>query len=163
MSSTYTTSETSTYTEARARYVLQKAWDDLIGLMCLEHISRENANKWYREIKHLLDLEALKSFEIKVKNQGSTIMAWRYDVLANGSIYEDSESGGIDLSDIPAGSSCAIVVDLTNDAGNKQAALDFLHQNGWRNGSFTTGTFQSDRAFSKDGYGLKRSIYKENT
>lgn len=162
MSGTYSASESSTYTEARARYVLDKAWDDIVGLFCQQIITKQEALDWHRDIKHLLDAEALREMEFKVTYDGRTLRAWRYKVFADGSLSEDSESGGIDLSGLPPGSKAGVTVDLVEDTDVKEAALEYLRSQGWGTGAFLDVKFMQDRAFSKDGYGIRRSIYMES-
>jgi hypothetical protein len=160
MSSTFTQSYTSTYTEARARYVLQKAFDDLVGLFSHQVITKEQALDWYNELKYVIDIQAMKAFEFKVKNNGKEIKVWRYDVSDDGSLLENSESGGINFDDVPTSATASIVVDLVEDPKKKREALEYLHKQGWGNGSFFVGTAKPDKAFSKDGFGLKRTVYE---
>lgn len=160
MSSTYTRSYTSTYTEARARYVLEKAFEDLVGLFSHQVITKEKALKWYNELKYVIDIQAMKSFEFKVKNNDTVIKAWRYDVSDDGSLLEDSEGGGIDFYDIPSTATASVVVDLVDDEKKKKEALVYLHDRGWGDGSFFTGSGKQDKSFSKDGFGLKRTVYE---
>ncbi len=163
MTGTYSVSESSTYTEARARYVLGKAYDDIVGLACVGAISADTGKKWYEELKYILDLEALKKFEFKVTYGDRVPLAWKYEVFSDGSISEDGESGGVDMSKIPSGASATVTVDLTNTAGTEQEALDYLRGQGWGTGAFLDVRYLQDRSYSKEGFGIRRSIFSEGT
>lgn len=163
MSSTYTRSETSTYSEARAKYVLQKAWDDFVALMSLNIISKDFASNTYFEFKYLLDIQALKRYQIKIINNGVALKAWQYEVFDNGSVHEDSESGGVELYNIPSTAKASIVVEWVSDPARREKAQEYVKSRGWGNDGSFLNVQSTDRAFSKDGYGLTRSICQVTT
>ena len=163
MSGTSTRTQTSTYTEARARYVLQKAFDDLVALMTNGFITKDTALEWYRVTKHIADMEALLIFQLKMKVGDQVVKAWQYEVSSDGTLLEDSESGGLAFDDVPSNSKVSICLKLSEDSVKNAKAWEYLRSQGWGEGQLLKDGMKQDRAFSKDGYGLRRSVFEMST
>src|SRR4051794_32193443 len=63
--SAYTVSVTSTYSEARARYVLGKVKDELLAFTMRGLLPIEEARRWCDDLLYLLDLGAIDHFEVQ--------------------------------------------------------------------------------------------------
>lgn len=155
--STATVSRTSTYTEARVRYVMDKVFDDLVTIAVREFASIELLSAWSNDIRAVLNLQAAEFFEIQLTKPDGKSVAIRYAVVDDGSIIEDEESGGQNLFALPNGTSVRIVIRLRDSATKREAALAYLKRRGWgTNGTVLQGESTGDRGYSKDGYGVRR-------
>lgn len=157
--STYTRSHTSTYTEARARYVMGKVKDDLYGLMNRSLITQKRVDTIYNSLLYLLNHEVLHFFELQFKKgNGHPIGGLRYEVNTSGTIYSDKESGAIDYWSLPDNTRVDLLVDLDQGAKNYQQVMDQLSQWGWGTGRSLEGKEEHLKNYSKDGYGLSQKI-----
>ncbi|MCU0435380.1 MAG: hypothetical protein MUC87_18125 [Bacteroidia bacterium] len=161
MSYTSTHSVTDTYTEARARYVMGKIYDDFTHLITrgFNYPGRDEIRKWRDDLLYLMDKKALRHFQVKFSLPGGNEEAWEYILKSDNSIQTDSKSGGKDLYDYPDSASVSIVVNY--DRSNSEAN-EYLEKRGWGDGGyFLTGTVTSNGAYSKDGYGTINNIIKK--
>lgn len=158
MSNTISSSRTSTYTEARARAVMNKVLEDLMGLYGRDLISKEQALKWYFDILYVLSKEAADFFEIQFKSSFVKQNGLRYEISDDGSIYEDSKSGGIDYYSLPDNVKVSLFLSLRTEAAKYFEVYEELLRRGWgTNGKTLEDSWVRDRAYSKDGYGLIRN------
>jgi len=151
-----TQSGTSTFTEARVRTVMGKSLDDFIGLAVSGHLSIGRASEWASDLIYALDREAAEMFQLRFDLPAGEQRAINYHVSDDGSLLEDSESGGIDYRSLPKGTDVSIVLRLRQSSRHRQRVLDYLRKRGWGAGSIFSGEGVRDRAYSKDGYGLIR-------
>lgn len=155
--STITASRTNTFTEARVRYVMAKIHDDLIVMAACNLLTYERANKWQDDLSAVLLLEAVELFQIKLARPDGAPAAVTYRLSDDGSLAEDSASGGINWYGQPKGTTANIVVRL-RDGRKKEAALAELERRGWSfNGSVLEDEGVRDRAYSVSGYGFTRN------
>jgi len=158
MSQTYTTTYTSTYSEARARAVMLSVLEDLFVLAGSLILDYNKAKKWMEDLLFLLNARVLNSFELQVySSAGSRIGGYKYTLKDDGTLHENSQSGGIDPYDLPAGARVGLFADIDYSKKNIEEVKEYLRQRGWgTNGSPLGGQATYERAYSKDGYGLER-------
>lgn len=150
-------SQSCTYTEARARYVLGKVHDHLIGLAMRNLLSTDKARDWIDTLLYLLDEQAIDCFEIQCRLPSGRSCGWRHNVDDTGSLVEDSPSGGVDTFALPPGTVVGLTVNLRNDCRNLDTVLRELERRGWGSGRLLDGPVVRERAYSRSGYGLIRS------
>ncbi|MBI1805088.1 MAG: hypothetical protein HY033_10260 [Ignavibacteriae bacterium] len=159
MSETYTVSETGTYTEARAVTVMLSVLGDLGILASARMISYDKANNWMEDILYLAKARVLQFFELQFYNSVGVKIGtgYRYSLSEDGSLQENSGSGGIDPYDLPNGSKVNLFADVDWTKKNKTEVSSYLASRGWgTNGSPLGGQTSYERGYSKDGYGLMR-------
>ena len=156
MSLVYTTSETGTYTESRARVVMQSVLEDIVVLASANMIVPNTALKWMEDLLYLLNERVLDYFELQFNCNGGR-NGYKYVLSEDGSLNENSSSGGIDPYQFPQGTTVALVANLDLTKTNIRKVYDELARRGWgTNGVALHGQATYERAYSKDGYGLKR-------
>lgn len=162
MTESYTASYTSTYTEARAVVVMLSVLEDLIILASARMISYEKAKNWMEDLLYLSNAKVLNFFELQYYfSNGMRIGGYKYTLSDDGSLFENSQSGGIDPYDIPKGSMVKLFADIDYTKRNISNVREYLARRGWgTNGSTLGGQVVYERIYSKDGYGLRR--YKVN-
>jgi hypothetical protein len=67
MSYTNTRSVTDTYTEVRARYVMGKIYDYMVGIYTRGFISKQTADNWRDQLMYLLDKRAVSYFQFQFR------------------------------------------------------------------------------------------------
>lgn len=161
MSETYTASYTSTYTEARAVAVMTSALADFLVLAAARKIGYDIAQKWMVDLLYLAKAGVLKYFELQYYANGTKIGGYKYVVSDNGSLYENTASGGIDPYDTPSNCTVSLFADIDWQQKNSEEVKQYLASQGWgTNGTPLVGHSVYERGYSKDGYGLMR--YKIN-
>jgi hypothetical protein len=154
-SSTYTESSSSTYTESRARVVMRKVFADLLGITSRGFLALDRAQRWVDEIKYCLDKEAVEFFEIQFRLPSGESKGLQYEVSDDGTLSEDSRSGGMDYFDLPDGTKVHLVVRLKST--HRHLVVPQLTLWGWGfNGTMLEGQVVRDHAYSKSGYGMIR-------
>jgi hypothetical protein len=158
MSQTYSTTQTSTYTEARSRVVMVSILEDLIVLAASRLIDHEKAKKWMDDLLYLLNARVLNYFELQVYvPNGSRVGAYRYVLKDDGSLQEDSKSGGIDPYGLPVGARVGLFADIDYSKSNIVEVNQYLVSRGWgTNGTPIAGQASYERTYSKEGYGFQR-------
>lgn len=158
MTYTQSYSRTSTYTEARARVVMEKFFDDIVGLFSRDLITKDKALKWHEDILYVLSKEAAEFFEIQFNSSTLNQCGIRYKVSDDGYIYENSESGGIDYFNLPNDTKVSLFLSLRPSSAKYNEVLQELSNRGWgTNGKALENSMVRDRSYSKDGYGLVRN------
>lgn len=158
MSHTYTQSQSSTYTEARAKHVMGKVYEDLIGLNSRGLISIDRAEKIKNDILYLLNKEALKFFQLQFNNsKGEKIGGLHYELNVNGHIVSDEDSGNINYWSLASDTKVGLLVQLDYSSSKIDEVNKQLESWGWGSGKALEGTQEHLKSYSKDGYGLKQS------
>ncbi len=156
--STITASRTTTYTQARVRYVMDKVLEDLVTIAVRKFVTVEQIKNWYEDVIAVLSFEAADFFEIQLIPPKGGTAGIRYSVVDNGSISEDETSGGQNLFTFPENTRATIVIRLRPAAKKRDEALAYLKRRGWAmNGTVLQDEGVRDRGYSKDGYGLRRN------
>lgn len=158
MTQAYTRSITDTYTEARARYVMGKVYEDLMSLMLAGLITKDRADKIRTDILYLLSKKALKFFELQFKKSGSEIGGLHYEVRNDSAISMDDDSGNIDFWGLDKTVTVGLLVQLDKSSPNIDEVNRQLAAWGWGTGNALTGIPQFSKSYSKDGFGVKQSI-----
>ena len=159
MTETYTASQTSTYTEARAVAVMLSVLEDLSILAAARMIAYDKAKAWMEDLLYLVNAKVLNSFELQYYNptNGIRVGGYKYALSGDGSLHENSQSGGIDPYDVPEGCNVKLFADIDRTKRNINEVQYYLACRGWgMNGSSLGGQVVYERAYSKDGYGLRR-------
>jgi|APLak6261682215_1056145.scaffolds.fasta_scaffold03632_2 hypothetical protein len=154
---TITNTITNAYTEARARYVKGKIFDDFNSMIYrgFTSISSKDLKDWRDDIQYIIERDALNFFEIQFRSSDKK-WAVRYEVDKLGNISRDDDSGGVDFYNIPEASIVSIVV--KRDKTNNDVS-DYLEKRGWgTGGEFIAESASSDKSYSKDGFGVNRKI-----
>lgn len=158
MTYTQSYSSSSTFTESRARFVMDKFLDDILGLHGRGFITQEKALKWYRDVLYVLSKESADYFEVQFSSSANSECGLRYQISDDGYIYEDSESGGIDFYSLPNNIQASLFLSLRTNSKKYDEVLTELKERGWgTNGKSLEGNSVRDRAYSKSGYGLVRN------
>lgn len=158
MSDTYVNSATNTYTEARARYVMGKVYEDLIGLMTADLITKDYADKTRRELLYLLDKKVLKSFQLQFKDAyGREKGGIHYEVRADSTIAVDDQTGGIDFWGLD-GITVNLFIKKDPYSPNLAEVNRQLIAWGWGSGSALTGSATYAKSYSSGGFGVQQSI-----
>jgi hypothetical protein len=153
MTSTATTTRTTTATEARVRAVMQKVAANLSAFVVAGIVDRANAQKWADDVTYLQIEDAIDFFELQLN--GRTV-GLRYTVSSDGSIQQDSASGGLDIYGLPAGTTVRLYAHLRS--GIPQRVRDELGRRGWGfNGQKMEAVESEHRSFSNGGYGITRT------
>lgn len=153
---TISKSISDSFTEARARYVLGKIFDEFNSIIFrgFTTISTDNLRQWRDDVQFVMERNALIHFEIQFR-LGEQTWAVRYEVSGR-LVSRDDESGGLDFYNIPANASLSMVV--KRDPDNEEVN-DYVKRRGWgTNGVCIAESSSSDRSFSKDGFGVNRKI-----
>jgi hypothetical protein len=158
MSTTYTNSITDTYTVARAKYVLGKVYEDLLGLYQANVIRKERCDSVRDDLLYLAEKKVLKYFQFQFKKpDGTEVGGLHYEVNSSGAVNTDDKTGGLDYWGLPTGTTFNLLVQLNNSADNYKEVNEELERRGWGTGSALSGSQQYLKSYSKDGYGYKQS------
>ena len=153
---TATATRTTTITEVRVRVVMYKVSANFTALVVAGHVTAENARKWAQDLIYLQVKEALDYFEVQIQTPRGQRFGLRYTVSADGSLQQDSASGGLDLYGIPPGTSVRLYAHLYD--GIPGSVREELARRGWTfNGKRLDAAESEQRAFSASGYGLTRA------
>ena len=156
MSQTYSTSDSGTYTEARAAAIMLSVLEDIIVHANAHMISHEKAKKWMEDLLFFAKAKALRYFELQYYTPDNVKAGtgYRYVLSDDGSLHENSMSGGINPFDVPIGYSVGLFADIDH---SKRGVTEYASSRGWgTNGVPLNGQGAYERAYSKDGYGLNR-------
>lgn len=161
MIQSFTASGTDTYSEARANYIVGKVYENTLNLMNTGLITKLRADGIRQDILYLLSKKALKWFELQFrKPDGAQIGGIHYELKADGSIYSDEPSGGLDFWELPSNTVVKLLIDLDRTSPYIAEVDAQLAAWGWGTGSALQGTMEYHRSFSKEGFGLQQSLYK---
>jgi len=153
MSYTATATRTTTTTETRVRTVMQKVAANFRAFVAANLVASARAQKWADDLTFLLVEEALEFFEVQINGRSFGL---RYVVSSDGSLQQDSASGGIDVYGLAPGTSVNIYAHLRDDI--PQSVRDELGRRGWGfNGKKIDAPESEHRGFSSEGYGLVRT------
>lgn len=153
MSGTYTNSQTNTYTEARARYVLGKMKDDFynVAYRGFTTITGEKILDWWEDVSFVVYEKALIKCELQFKWTGGEA-AIVYEVVADGSIHVDADSASHNFHQIPADADVGILIKRDR---NNETVSAYLQRRGWvSGGNFIVSDGGTTSGYSKDGYGF---------
>lgn len=155
MSYTTTASATSTITEARVRAVMQKVRTTFTALAVMGLITHDQATKWAEDLTYLQLERAIEFFEIQLKTLSGQRFGLRFTIFDDGTIQQDSKSGGLDFYGAPKGTTANLYAHTRDNTPKR--IFDELARRGWgTNGKRLEATASERRAFSNDGYGIVR-------
>lgn len=153
MTYTATATQTNTMTEARVRAVMQKVAANLNAFVVAGLVTAERAQKWVDDLTYLQIEGQLDFFELQLAGR---TFGLRYTISADGSIHQDSASGGIDVYGLSAGTTVQLFA--STKAPRPQYVQAELERRGWHfNGKKLEAPEGEQRTFSNNGYGLVRS------
>ncbi|MDX2054217.1 MAG: hypothetical protein SFV15_17585 [Polyangiaceae bacterium] len=153
MTYTATATQTNTMTEARVRVVMQKVAANLNAFVVAGLVTAERARKWVDDLTYLQVEGQLEFFELQLAGRSFGL---RYTISADGSIHQDSASGGIDVYGLAAGTPVQLFA--STKLPRPQYVQAELERRGWHfTGKKLEAPESEQRAFSSNGYGLVRS------
>jgi len=153
MTTTATASQSNTMTEARVRAVMQNVAANLRAFVVAGHITTEQAVKWVTDLTYLQVQGVLECFELQLNGRSYGL---RYTVRSDGSIQQNTASGGLDVYGLPARTTVQLYAHLRDDT--PQRVYDELARRGWgTNGKRIDAPESEHRSFSSEGYGLTRA------
>lgn len=161
MSTTFTVSETESYSEADVKAVMKNAYEDIIGFANIGVITYTRAKGWIEDTIFILNRKCLKFYEIQLYDKNNSwIESFRYDVVLGG-FFSSSASGGINYYKYPEGTKAVFYAELDELNQNYQEVNRILHEErGWGYGSASAGTAQIERNYVNGNLTLKRSLIK---
>lgn len=169
MATTQTRTATQTSTLVKVVYVTRKVQADLFQLAeTYGQMSEEYAQKLIHDLRIYLDEEVLEQITFLWTRPGTNqvVGAYTYKVLSGGVGLVDDRSGGIRYD--PTLQASVFGVRITHNArwyGLTQAEQDEVESDmmlPWGTGGaldYSRGRWQSERTYSKDGYGLARERF----
>ncbi|MBZ5713785.1 hypothetical protein [Nannocystis pusilla] len=164
MASTYTTTEASTFTEARARAVMISVLGDFTALKNAGLITAAQAEEWHDALLFALCEEAVEMFQLKFTSPTGQQRALDYEVKDDGSISASQRPGGINYLDFATGTTVGITLRLRPNGRGREKVLQYLQRRRWgMDGKILTGNTYVDRQYSQSGYGLTRKKVGEWT
>ena len=147
---------TTTTTEARVRYVMGKVIANFNALVVCGLISPERAANWSDDLTYLQLADALAGFEVQFDKGRREPYGLSYRISNDGSVQQDSPSGGLDLYGIPESTPVSLCLDLR--PGKYAQVLPYLERRGWKfSGKLMASTASESRSFSSGGYAITRS------
>jgi len=153
MTYTATVSQSNTMTDARVRAVMQKVAANLNAFVVLGLVTAQCAQKWVDDLTYLQVEGQLEFFELQLAGRSFGL---RYTISADGSVQQDSASGGIDVYGISAGTPVQLYANLKSP--RPQYIQSELERRGWHfNGKRLEAPESEHRTFSSNGYGVVRS------
>jgi len=161
MSTTFTISNTETYTEADVKAVMQNTYEDIIGFANRKLVDYSRVKSWIEDLIYLLNEKVLESFEIQLYNSaGIRFQAYKYVVNKYGYIDSGSSSGGINYFEIPNGTKFGFLADVDFTKSNAEKIKKYLHEdkNWGQDGSSMQGTTSFQRSHSSGSLELKRFV-----
>jgi hypothetical protein len=132
--------------------------EDLFVLAASRLLNYNTAKNWMEDLLYMLNARVLNYFEIQAySSNGSRIGGYKYVLKDDGSLQENSLSGGIDPYDLPSGATVGLFADIDYSKRNIEEVRQYLARRGWgTNGLPLSGQASYERAYSKEGYGLER-------
>jgi Bacterial HORMA domain family 1 len=133
MTHTSTFSSTDTYTDSRAKYVMDKVSDDFHHLIArgFKYPGKQEIQNWRDDLLFLMKHKALIKFQIKFEFPSGGKEAWEYILKSDNSIQVDNKSGGKDLYDYHTDTSVSIVISRDH---SKAEVNEYLEKRGWVSG-----------------------------
>lgn len=153
MTSTATATRTTTTTEVRVRAVMQKVAANLSAFVAAGLVDRARAQKWADDLTYLQIEEAIDFFELQINDRS---LGLRYTVSSDGSVQQDSASGGLDIYGLSKGSRVKLYAHLRT--GMPPRVREELKRRGWGfDGQKMEAEESEHRSFSSGGYGVTRT------
>ncbi len=142
-------------TEARVRAVMQKVAANLVAFVLAGYFTKDQYFAWVADLTYLQLQEVLEFFEVQLCTPAGARFGLRYTVSSDGSVQQDSASGGLDIYGLASGTHANLYAHLCNET--PAHVWDELRRRGWsRSGNRLEGSASEQRTFSSGGYGLIR-------
>jgi hypothetical protein len=158
MSRTYTVARASTFSEARARDVMQNVLGDFVLVANAKLVDHGTIQKWHQDIEYAVVHRVVDTFQIQfTEPDGTRRRGLSYTVHDDGTILETSKAGGLDFYGFHPETKTSVLITYLEGAPNTESVRAYLQGRGWKaGGSLIDGAETRDRAFSKNGYGIER-------
>lgn len=146
------------YTEARARYVMGKIFDDfhVIAYRGFDYLEAnpEWLLKVYGDLFYLMSNHVLTSFQVKLTSNSGELWAVEFVIKPDGSLLYDTNSGRIDFWEIPANATINFPTKWTH--GNGQIDNEMIKR-GWTSKSASVTDYAiNDATYSNHGFAATR-------
>lgn len=157
MSRTYTVARASTFSEARARDVMQNILGDFVLIANAGLVDHEMIQKWHQDIQYAVLERVVDTFQIQFTEPDGTRRGLSYTVYDDGTIMQAAKAGGLDFRAFHPETKVSVLITYLEGAPNTDSVRVYLRSRGWSaGGSLIDGAETRDRAFSKNGYGVER-------
>jgi hypothetical protein len=158
VTTTYTASETNTFSESRARDVMQSVLGDFMNVASAGLLDRETLREWHADLLYAVLHEVVHTFQLQFMTPDGKRSGLSYEVRDDGSILEASKAGGLDLHVFPAGTRVKLHLTYRTGAPKLDEVQAYLRKRRWTSGGcLIEGATSRDRAYSKSGFGIMRS------
>jgi Bacterial HORMA domain family 1 len=158
VTATYTASQTSTFSEARARDVMRRVLGDFMSVASAGLIERETILGWHEDVEYAVLHEAVHTFQLQFTRPDGKRPALSYEVRDDGTVLEASRAGGLDLYALPPGTTVSICIVYRQNARKLEEVRAYLARRRWEGGgALIEGNSSRDRAYSKNGFGITRN------
>lgn len=161
MYTTFTISNTETYSEADVKAVMKSAYEDIIGFANRGIVTYSSAKKWIEDLIYIMSNKALKSFEIQLYNSSNErFKSYKYEVSEDGYFTTNSSSGGIDYFDLPKNTKAGLFADWNSDCEKWDEVYKELTENrNWgTNGSGMEGSNSREKSYVSGNLAIHRSV-----
>ena len=160
MSSSYTNTGSESYSKTDVKNVLGKIYDDFHAIAARGFDFIEDHPDYLENLRddlyYIMIHEDLKMFQFQFDSHGKR-EAVEYQVLSDGTVQQDSDSGGIDYWDFDRSAKIRTVV---RRHGNKKVS-DYLVERGWSTGgSFVEGREETVGSYSSGNLDVTKKIIR---
>lgn len=156
MHGTYTTSATTTWTDATIRYVMSKVAEDLLNQANAGLITRSKADKWRDDFSYLLRSQAVECFQVQFHRPDGRKAGVGYRVIEGGHVVIDDDSGGLGYFGFPDGTTASAVVSYRSDHPNIADVYAEMRRRGWGSGGKLMTGGSAGPTYSQNGCGVER-------
>ena len=171
MSASYTRTAAATTTIAKIAYVTRKMQADFLAILdtyTYDGYSESYAREIVEDIRRLLDEEVLEtiSFVWTQKWSNRVLDTLRYSVVTGEATSDNDRSGGISYRSVLAEADFRVRLNYNqrwkNMSQSERNSISADLNITWVSGGhldYSSGTWTTDRTYSKDGYGLVRQRF----
>lgn len=170
MTSTYTQTETRSFTITEARHIASKIASDLNLLTAFySNPSLDDVEKYKEEAAQFIAKRYLKSVEYGYKKDGAVVFSLKYTAKSDGTLSADDRPGKV-----PAGLNTDGIVfysylrysdaffALSESERNKfESGLPVRRTTGGEPVLTTNGYWEKTHTYSKNGEGVEREVFKQ--
>jgi hypothetical protein len=168
MTTSYTRTDTETFSLTNAKYLASKVAADLHRCQSrYGSLTEEQIVNYDRELVALLHGGFVHRYEFGFHRDGKTVVCWRYNVAADGNLVTDENAGklvaGVDVSGAAFYNylwfSSAWESLNSTERSNVEGTLPFIRE-GRPEPAYGIGYWTNDRSYSSGGVGLGRQTFQ---
>ncbi len=168
MTTSYTRTETETFNLSHARHLASKVATDLYRCQArYGYPTVERVREFESELVSLLHGGYVHRYEFGFRRDGKTVVCWRYNVAADGSLVTDDNAGkllsGVDVSTASYYNFLWFNSSWDNlpraDQAKVESGLPFVRTGG-PEPAYGSGYWVADKAYSSGGVALSRQTFQ---